>query len=221
MPSHPNGVLDGQPEGDALGDGSGDVSGGGPSDSAGGGSNSAAKRAEQDNAEVRALLEKGLYIQNLSYTARFNSDASAFIYEYYKRDNLTKEVIHDGDSQSISVCDGKSTVYYSLPERIGFSMMEAGDDMGLVPSIDALLNEAVYTFQIMGEEQFSGYLCQVVETEDEYGVLKIWISKTLGYPVKYIGADDFGWYSLELTEIQLGAPPEGVFAIPSDVVMRY
>ena len=180
-----------------------------------------AEKPVDENAEARTLLEKGLAVHNLSYTARFNSNDSTYTYEFYKRDNLTKEVIKDGESESVSVCDGKSTVYYSLPEKYGFRMMEAGGDMGIVPGIDALLNEAVYTFRIMGEETFNGYLCQVVETEDEFGVLKIWISKTLGYPIKFIGADDNGWYSLELMEIQLGDPQASIFTIPSDVVMRY
>ena len=176
--------------------------------------------AEQDNAEIRSLLEKGKSILNLSYTAVFSSEENQFIYEYYKRDNLTKMITTEGGSQSIAVCDGKTTVYYNLPEKTGFTMMEAGDDMGLVPSTEALLNEVVYTFKTMGEESLSGYLCQVVETEDEFGVLKLWISKTLGLPIKYIGSDDNGWYSLELTDIQLGEPSNSIFVIPSDIRLQ-
>jgi len=178
------------------------------------------RAAEQDNADIRSLLEKGKGILNLSYTAVFSSAENQFIYEYYKRDNLTKMITTEGDSQSIAVCDGKTTVYYNLPEKTGFTMLEAGDDMGLVPSTEALLNEAVYTFRTMGEESLSGYLCQVVETEDEFGVLKLWISKTLGLPIKYIGSDDNGWYSLELTDIQLGEPSNSIFVIPSDISLK-
>ena len=174
---------------------------------------------EKNHRETRALLEKGLAIRNLSYTARFNSEGNEFNYEFYKRDNLSKMVIWEGDTQSISVSDGKSTVYYSLPDKVGYTMFESGDDMGIVPSVDALLNEMVYWFRTMGEETIFGYLCQVVETEDEFGVLKIWISKTIGLPIKYIGTDDNGWYSLELTDIQLGEPAKNIFTIPSDVVM--
>ena len=175
--------------------------------------------AQEDDAEIRSLLQKGMVIRNLSYTAKFNSNDNEYIYEYYKFDNLTKMVIRGEDTQSISICDGKATVYYNLPEKEGYTMMEAGDDMGLVPNLEALLNASVYVFKTMGEESFSGYQCQVVETEDEFGVLKIWISKTLGFPIKYIGTDDNGWYSLELTEIQLGEPKESIFAIPPDVVI--
>ena len=175
--------------------------------------------AEMDNADIHSLLEKGTVIRNLSYTARFSSADNEYVYEYYKRDNLTKIVTHDGESQSIAVSDGKSTVYYNLPEKIGFTMMEAGDDMGLVPSTEALLNGEIYQFRTMGEETLSGYNCQVVETEDEFGALKLWISKTLGLPIKYIGSDDNGWYNLELTEIKLGEPSNSIFAIPTDIRM--
>lgn len=175
---------------------------------------------EKDHQEIHALLSKGLDIQNISYTAKFNSSNNEFIYEYYKRDHLVKMVTQEGDSQSVSICDGQSTVYYSLPEKIGYRMMEAGDDMGLVPNTEALLNEQVYRFKTVGEEVLAGLSCQVVETEDEFGVLKIWVSKTLGLPVKYIGTDDNGWYSLELTEIQTGAPAESLFVVPPDVEMN-
>ena len=164
-------------------------------------------------------MAKGAVILNISYTARFISSENELVYEYYKRDNLTKMVIQEGDAQLISVSDGQSTVYYSLPEKTGYVMKESGDDMGIVPSTEALLNEEVYRFKIMGEESFSGYHCQVVETEDEFGILKIWISKILGLPLKYIGVDDFGWYNLELANIQLGEPPDSIFVIPSDVAI--
>ncbi len=175
---------------------------------------------EKDHQEIHALLSKGLDIQNISYTAKFNSSNNEFIYEYYKKDQLVKMVTREGESQSVSICDGQSTVYYSLPEKIGYRMMEAGDDMGLVPNTEALLNDQVYRFKTVGEETLSGLSCQVVETEDEFGVLKIWISKTLGLPVKYIGTDDNGWYSLELTEIQTGAPADSLFIVPPDVEMN-
>ena len=176
---------------------------------------------QSDDAAVRALLEEGQLIRNYSYTARFLSPENEFIYEYYRRGGLTKEVIRHGENQSVSICDGTSTIYYNLPEKIGYTIVEAGGDMALVPSIEALLQEAVYFFRILGEETFSGYLCQVVETEDETGALKIWISETLGLPVKYIGTDDNGWYSQELTEIELGEPSESIFVVPADVHMPY
>ena len=178
-----------------------------------------ADQGQLDHTYTRSLLEKSISITNLSYTARFDNENDTFIYQFYKRSNLTKTVIQDGETQSISVSDGKTTIYYSLPDKIGYTMVESGEDMGIVPSAEALMNEEVYQFKIMGEEIIFGYLCQVVETEDEFGVLKIWISKTMGLPIKYIGTDDNGWYSLELTEIQLGEPGEGIFAIPSDVTM--
>ena len=175
---------------------------------------------DSDDEEIRALLEKGASIQNISYVARFNSIASEFMYEFYKRGNLNKTVTRNGDSQSITVSDGHSKVYYSLPDNTGITLREAGDSLGLIPSTEALLDD-VYVFRAVGEEQISGYLCQVVETEDENGALKIWISKALGLPIKYIGSDDNGWYSLELTDIQLGEPSESIFIIPSDIVMSY
>ena len=174
----------------------------------------------KSHADIRRLLEKGLKLYNLSYTAKFNSADNEYTYEYYRRDNLTKTITFDGESQSVYISDGKSTVYYILPAKTGYTMQDTGEDMGLVPSAEALLNEDIYMFLPMGEESISGYLCQVVETSDELGVLKIWISETLGLPIKYIGTDDNGWYSLELMDIRLGEPPEGVFAIPSDVVIN-
>jgi outer membrane lipoprotein-sorting protein len=175
----------------------------------------------QDDKEIHALLEKGAGILNISCTARFNNSETEYIYEFYRRGNLSKKVIRDGDFQSISVSDGQSTIHYSLPEKTGFTLLEAGDYMGLIPSMEVLLDEEIFTFRTVGEEQFSGYICQVVETEDENGALKMWISKSLGLPIKYIGTDDNGWFSLELTEIQLGEPSESLFAIPSDIVMSY
>ena len=176
---------------------------------------------DRDHEETRGILVKALDIGNLSYTAKFTSVDNEFAYEFYKRDNMTKMIINDGDYQNISVSDGISTIYYSLPDKIGYTMFDAGDDMGLVPSAEALLNEGIYQFLEIGEEAVSGYLCQVVETSDEFGTLKIWISKEFGLPIKYIGVDDNGWYSLELTDIRLDEPPEDVFTIPADVVMSY
>ena len=176
---------------------------------------------QADDVAVRALLEKGQLIRNLCYTARFDSSENEFIYEYYKRGDLTKEVVRHGENQSVSICDGNSTIYFNQPENIGYTITEAGGDMALVPSIDALLQETVYRFRILGEEECAGYLCQVVGTEDETGALKIWISKTLGLPLKYIGTDDNGWYSQELTEIGLDEPQASIFAVPSEVQIQY
>jgi hypothetical protein len=179
--------------------------------------------SESDNQEdndIRALLEKGAGIRNISCTAKFNNIENEYVYEFYKRRNLSKTVIRDGDHQSVTISDGQSKVYYSLPDKIGFTMRGTDSDFELIPNIDALLEEEIYIYRIVGEEQLSGYLCLVAEVESDYGALKIWISKSLGLPIKYIGTDDNGWYSLELTEIQLGEPPESVFAVPSDIIMN-
>lgn len=186
-----------------------------------GGGASGEEPPDDQDAEIRALLEKGSVIDNFSYTGRFISDDNEYVFEYYKRGSLTKTITYDGETVSVSIGDGQSTVYYSLPDKVGFMMTEAGDDMGLIPSTEALLNETVYSFLSMGQEIVSGDQCLVVETEDEFGALKIWISETLGLPVKIIGTDDNGWYNLELTDILLEEPPESVFVIPDDVQMTY
>ncbi|MDR1192913.1 MAG: DUF4412 domain-containing protein [Peptococcaceae bacterium] len=176
--------------------------------------------AAAEHQEIRELLRKGLEAGDISYSAVFSTSSGQFSYDFYRRENLSKMVTREGDSQSVSISDGKSTIYYSLPEKIGYRMMEAGDDMGLVPDTEALLNEEIYRFRAVGGETIAGLACQVVETEDEFGALKIWISKTLGLPVKYIGSDSGGWYRLELSNIQTGPPSENIFAVPSDVVLN-
>ena len=69
------------------------------------------------------------------------------------------------------------------------------------------------------KRQVSGLDCRVVETEDEFGVLKLWISKTLGLPIKYLGTYDSGWYGLTLSNIQTGHADESLFAIPGDILI--
>ena len=170
---------------------------------------------------IRNLLEEGAAIENLSYTAIFHNEDGESTYEYYKRGDMTKIISYEEESQYVSISDGYMTVFYSLPDRVGHTLMDTGGDMGDLPGVDALLNEDFYTFLSVGEESVSGHLCLVVETEDESGALKIWISKALGLPVKYIGTDDNGWYSLELRDIRLDELPESEFQIPSDVVMNY
>ena len=177
------------------------------------------KTAEEDNQEIRSLLEKGQKQENYSYTALFESSANEFSYDYYKRENLTKLVTATEEGgQSITISDQISTVSYNLPEKTGFRMQGEADDMEMVPGIEALLQEQ-YVYATVGEEKISGLDCRVVETRDEFGVLKLWISKTLGLPIKYLGSYDTGWYSLTLSNIQTGQADESLFAIPSDILI--
>lgn len=172
-----------------------------------------------DNAEIRKLLEKGQKMENFSYTALFTSSSNEFSYDYYKRENLTKLVTKEEDgSQSITISDGSTTVSYTLPDKTGFRLKGPGDEMDVVPSIAALLGEN-YVYTTAGTEKVSGLECRVVETEDEFGVLKLWISKTLGLPIKYLGTYDSGWYGLTLSNIQTGHADESLFAIPGDILI--
>ncbi|MEA4893552.1 MAG: hypothetical protein VB085_13525 [Peptococcaceae bacterium] len=171
----------------------------------------------RDNEEVRKLLTKGQRLENFSYKALFTSSANEFSYEFYQRENLTKLVtLGEEGSQSVTISDGSSTVSYNLPEKTGFRMKGPADEMDIIPSISALLQDT-YIYTTVGEEKVSGLDCRVVETEDEFGLLKLWISKTLGLPVKYLGTYDSGWYGLTLSDIQTGHADESLFVVPDDI----
>ncbi|AQS57663.1 LolA family protein [Desulforamulus ferrireducens] len=177
--------------------------------------------ASQSGDNLASLFAKAEDIKCLSYSITMSSEGKQMLNgKMYLKGNKTKmEFSAEGMSAIMFVDTEEKVAYNYLPSeqmatRIDFSQAVSQMQKSPLDYNDQYREEQ---YKIVGEEKVNGYDCKAVEVTSSEGLVKMWVSKEYGIPVRIESVSEGKPATIDFTDIKLDELPDSEFALPAGV----
>lgn len=117
--------------------------------------------------------------------------------------------------KTITITNSKGETYFYQPDQnIAMKMTTAEDEaesgINWAESEDELAG-----MKIVGNEEYDGYSCVVVEEENEGAVTRMWMRTDIGMPVKIEATSQGETVTMEFKNMELGKQADELFEVPA------
>lgn len=184
-------------------------------------SNEAANSEGNGDAEV--TLEKlfanareveGMKYEMVTTIPSMNQVSTAQV--WWSGDRIRIEAEAEG-MKTITITNSAGETFFYQPDQNMAMKLTTTDDEAEAAADWAESEEDLAGMKIVGNEDYDGYSCVIVEQEEEGAVTRMWMRKDIGMPVKMESTHEGETVTMEFKNIELGQQPDDLFEIPAGV----
>lgn len=196
------------------GNGNGDINGNGNGNGDGNGNGG----GDGNGEDLEEILERGVDIDSLRYdTVITEAELSPETVEVWlERDRIRTETDIASQGVTVLIVDFAAGVQYVYLVDMAVAYRMTYDDP-VITIISETQSVPYYNPTVLGTETVDGKSCLVIEFDDGLAMIKMWLWKEHGLPVRTERTTDEGTTIIEFKNFDFSDIPDEMFEVPPDV----